>query len=362
MAAVFSIPPYPGATSYNIQYSDPTVGDPNAPNPFGSWTDLAGITPLAAGSESNIIDPTGDPNLRLYRVQPVVKINNTSVPLQWYDPVSVAQSDIGGFFVYNRRLYDPLLTYMLLEFRDFIGDYGVDQTAATSDALDTGAGVGLLQFDGQQKLFYLADIPDATNAIVLQGSINVVKNDVTLIRNTDYVINYEAGSILFAVAPAVDDTCYIQFREAKYSNRMLLAALDNAISSLSHFAIGGYGLKDDNNVRLMLANIPNDGLAQIIYSLAFVILNRAMIRIKSEDARAYKQADFSMDTAPGRIVDAMSKVATDDLNELRFKANNYIRTATSPIVRTLSDGFFDTSNLLPIWPFLMGAGWGWYLA
>lgn len=360
MASVFSIPPYPGAVLYNIQYSDPTSGNPNKQNPFGPWTAIS-QSPILAGNESNIVDSSGDQNLRVYRIQPVVSINNSNVPLQWYDPMDVSTEDTYGLFIYRSKQYDPLLSLMLMQFRDFIGDVGVDQVSATSEDYDTGAGVGLLQFDGSRTRFYLADIPDATNAILLQGSVHVIVNGVELQRNVDYVVYYEAGAVEFKTAPTEGTDCQIYFREAEYSNRVLLGAIDNAIGSLSHFGISGYNVTSDNNVRRLNAGIPNDGLPEIIFALAEVIMNRAQIRIKSENARAYKQNDFSMDTAPGRIVDAMAKVATDDLNELRFKTNNYIRVATSPLIHSLADGFFDTSNFLPLWPFLMGPGFGWYV-
>lgn len=355
---VFSIPPYPGAISYNIQSSDPLSADVNGRNKFGPWQ------PLGTGSitsVSNIIDNVGDWNLRLYRVQPIVSLNGTNVTMPWYDPFTANAVDVGGSLKYEQALYDPLITIMLQEFRDFIGDYGNPQITATSDNLDTGAGSGLLQFDGTTTLFHLADVPDAKSAVVLEGTANVVKNGKTLVRNADYIVDYGAGTVQFATPPAAADTCYIPYREAKYSNRMLLGALDTAICRLSNLGINGYSVVDDNNVRKMQSMIPDNGLKPIIFSLALVILNRSMIRDKAENARAYKQDGFSMDTAPGRIVDGMSKVSTDDLTELRFMANNYIRSATFPIVRTISDGYFDVSGMFPSWPFLWGMGYLWYM-
>ncbi len=205
---IFSIPMYPNATGYAIQYSDPLSGDPNAQNPLGPWVTVTG-SPFTY--TSNIID-TGAQNLRLYRAAPTVSVdvNGTSTPFTfpYYRPFSVAMSDPG---VFTSRLYDPNITIMLSAFRNFLGDIGIMQTASTVLNIDSGAGEGLLQPDGAIKIFNLADLPDAIPDVVLEGSVSVIKNGTTLIENTDYWVNYEAGQVIFATAPLSSDVLNINF-------------------------------------------------------------------------------------------------------------------------------------------------------
>ncbi len=346
--ALFSIPPYPGATSYNVSYADPSGVNPNQPNPLGTWTSLGSYT-----STSNIYDSAGSQNLRLYRVQPVVSVvttagGTTSIPLSWYDPFSVAQS-APGVFVKTALLYDPQITQMLPQFRDFIGDNGVAQTASTSIGLDTGAGSGLLIANGSQTIFNLADMPDAVPVTVLEYSVSVQKNNLTLLLNTDYYVDYEAGQITFATAPLSTDTLNIFYTEVNYTNRTLNAAMANAVQRLASLGVNGFGVKYDNNVSLMQAPVTNQGLWYIIFLSAQTIINQAVIWAKAKGARAYKTADFSMDTAPTRILDGMSKQALVDDGNIKDAVDKYIRTATQPIVWGDFDSFLDTAGLLPSW-------------
>jgi len=350
LAAIFSAPPYPGAVSYDFSFSDPTVGDPNAPNPFGTWTSLAS----AVTSPSNIGDPTGDATLRLYRVRPNVVINSTPVALRWFGPFSATTT-----------LFDPIITVLLPAFRDALGDYGEQATASTNTDLDTGAGVALLQPDGSKTVFNLGEAPDATPPVILESSVKVVQQGLTKAIATDYIVDWDNGTIIFAAPPAADDVIDITYTEVRYSNRMLNSALQVAIDSLATYKINGYSVSDDNNVKLVSGALTNSGLKPIVFAIGLKILNRAAIRKKSDEARAYKSDTFSYDTAPGRIIDGMSTQSVADFSEIRSMANKYIQTATSPTVRSEFDSWFDMSGRLPIfgptgWA-LTYAGYAYYL-
>lgn len=349
MGAIFSLPSYPGAISYSVQYSDPTNGNPYKPNPF-TWVPLS--TGTAVTSPSNIPDAGGDPTLRLYRAQPTILIGATPVALQWYEPFTLKQAGTNNFV---QPLYDPQITNMLGSFRDFIGDYGARTTCSTNINIDSGAGVGLLMPDGARTTFGLAEIPDATPPIVQEYSVTVTQNNVDLLLNTDFTINYDRGEITFAVAPLSTAKIDIAFTEVKYTNRMLNSALQVAVSTLASFHINGYLVLNDNNVRILSSVIPEDGLKPIIYAIALKILNRAMIREKSDKARAYKVDSYSIDTVPGRVLDGMSKQSDVDFQEIRTMCNQYIKTATKPMVRDAYAAFFDASGLLPSFNVIVNA-------
>ncbi len=340
---LFSLPVYPNAVSYTLQYSDPLGGNPNQPNRFGPWNNLGTGTITAP---SNILDSSGTQNMRLYRAAPTISVNGTDYTFPYYEPFSVAMSDPG---VYEHRLYDPQITAMLPSFRRFIGDDGVVQTSSTVINLDSGAGSGLLQPDGSTTVFNLADIPDTIPAVVLEGSVTVSKDNITLVNNTDYYVDYNAGQVIFATAPLSTDSLTITYREVTYTNKILNAALANAIERLAGLGINGYGTSFDNNVILSTAPIGNDGLRFIIFLTAQKILNQAVIWAKAREARAYKTGDFSMDSAPTRILDGMSKQATSDFTELKDAADKYIRTATSSFSFGEFDAFLSIGGMWPSW-------------
>lgn len=343
MASLFSLPEYPGAVSYSIQYSDPVSGNPNQPNRFGPWNDLGTGTITAP---SNILDTAGSQNLRLYRAAPTIAVNGTNYTFPYYEPFAVGMSEPG---VYQNKLYDPQITAMLPAFRKFVGDDGAVQTASTLINLDSGAGSGLLQPDGSTTTFNLADIPDTVPAIVLEGSVTVVKNSLTLVNNTDYYVNYDAGQVVFVTAPAANDTITITYTEVAYTNRVLNAALSNAIERLAGLGINGYGISYDNNVVLSTSTLNNNGLRFIIFLTAQKILNQAVIWAKARAARAYKTGDFSMDSAPSRILDGMSKQSDSDFLELKAAVNNYIKTNTFSFSFGEFDSFMAISGLFPSW-------------
>jgi hypothetical protein len=347
MGAVISLPAYPGATSYSVQYSDPLVGNPNKPYPF-AWTTLAtGIV-----SPSNIPDVTGNPMLRLYRAQPTILVGATPVTLQWYDPFTAKQE---GNLNYLQPLFDPQITGMLNDFRSYIGDYGTPTAASTNINIDSGAGIGLLLPDGVRTTFSLAEIPDSHPPVVKEYSVTVTKNAIDLLLNTDFTMDYQRGMITFVTAPLASDSIDIRFDEVSYTNLWLNSAISGGINSLASFRINGYGIASDNNVKTVVGIIQNDGLKNIIFALALKILNRALIRVKSEQARAYKVDTYSIDTVPGRILDGMSKQSADDFSEIKVMANQYIKTATQPMVRDAYASFFDPSGLLPSFNIIVNA-------
>lgn len=355
MSVLFSLPAYPGATSYSLQYADPTSGNPNEPSLLGPWTDV-GTGSITVPSD--IIDSTGDQNLRVYRAAPTISVNGTSYTFPYYEPFSVAMSEPG---VYTRTLFDPQITQMLPMFRKFIGDEGVQQVSSTVINLDSGAGSGLLQPDGSTTIFNLADVPDAIPAIVLEASVKVVQNGKTLANNTDYYVIYDAGQVIFATAPLSTDSITITFTEVRYTNRVLNAALTNALERLAPLGINGYGVTYDNNVCLSASAIGDTGLRFIIFLAAQKILNQAVIWAKAAAARAYKTGDFSMDTAPTRILDGMSKQAASDFTELKDAVDKYIRTATSSFSYGEFDSFLQISGLLPSWQMLWIAGFPFWV-
>jgi hypothetical protein len=347
--ALFSLPVYPGATAYSLMYSDPAGADPNAPNPLGPWTNLGTGT---ITSPSDIIDPIGNQNLRLYRAAPIVSINGTSVAFPFYEPFSVAMSDPG---VFESRLFDPQITVLLPSFRAFVGDEGVQQVCSTQINLDSGAGQGLLQPDGATTTFNLADVPDAIPAVVLEGSVKVIQNAKTLLLNTDYYVVYDAGQVAFKTAPAASDVITITYKEVTYTNRVLNGALANAIERLPGLGVNGYGTTFDNNVCLVTNTIGDTGLRYIIFLAAQKIINQAVIWAKAQAARAYKTGDFSMDTAPGRILDGMSKQASSDFLELKDAVDKYVRTTTHGVSYGDFDSFLSIQGLLPTWSVLFTA-------
>jgi len=352
MANLFSLPAFPNATSYNLTYSDPLPTDPNKLNKFGPWLPLPTVL-----QPSNIFDPLGTP-LRLYQAAPTVYASGNAYTLPFFESFSVAQP-APNFFSYN--LYDAQITNLLGAFRDFIGDYGDYETSSTSINADTGSGIGLIQPDGIVTVYNLGSIPDAQPPILLEYSVHIVKNGLTLLLNSDYIVEYDKGSVTFAVPPYPTDTINISYREVKYTNRMLDSALQVSIDTLSQFNINGYGIMPDNNVLTVVGVIGNNGLRPIIFTIAQKILNRATIRVKSEQARAYKSDNFSIDTAPGRLIDGMSTQSVADFAEIKSMATAYIKTATVPMVRDAYDSFFDASGILPELNWLVagyyGAGW-----
>lgn len=337
--ALFSIPAYPGATSYSIQRSDPAGGDPYAPNPFGTWTTVGTYT-----DPTNIIDGSGDQNLALYRAAPTISVNSQSVVLPYYDAFSVGMSEPG---VYQAKLYDPRITTMLPAFRDFIADTGEQYEASTNVDLDDGAGTALLEPDGARTSFSLAATPDAKAPVVLEASVVVVKNGATLQRNVDYVVRYEDGVVVFATAPAVNDVLSISYRSVRYTNRSLNAALANALERLMSLGISGYGVTYDNNVTVAVAPVGDDGLRTLVFMAAQKILNAAMTWYKAVSARSYKTDGFSIDTTPARLLDGMSNQSKIDLSEIRDMANRYIRSATMPLVYGDYDSYLNPAGSVP---------------
>jgi hypothetical protein len=347
--SLFSIPTYPGATSYAVQYSDPISGDPNAANPLGPWNDVPG-SPFT--SPSNIVDSGGSQNLRLYRVAPTITVNGSPYTLPYYQPFSVAMVEPGQYEV---NLYDPQITTMLPAFRAYIGDNGIAQTSSTEINLDSGAGTGLLQPDGSTTVFNLSDIPDASPAIVLENSVTVVLNGATKVLGTDYWVRWDCGQIVFATAPAADAAIAISYTEVQYTNRMLNAALANAVDRVGTVGISGYGLSYDNNVCLLNAPLGNTGLRSIIFMLAAKILNGAKIWLKAQQAREYKSGDFSMNTMPARFLEGMGgqfKLDTEDVKSAVYKYN---RANTHSVSYAEFDSFLNTNGLLPAW----SAVWLW---
>lgn len=355
MASLFSLPVYPGATSYSIQYSDPASGNPNEPSPLGPWTNLGTGT---ITTPSDILDTAGDQNLRLYRAAPTISVNGSSYTFPYYEPFSVAMSDPG---VYKNSLFDPQITQMLPMFRKFVGDDGVQQVSSTAINLDSGAGSGLLQPDGSTTIFNLADVPDAVPAIVLEGSVKVVQNGKTKLLNTDYYVRYDAGQVIFATAPLAADTITINFTEVRYTNRVLNAALTNAIERLAGLGINGYGITYDNNVCLTTSAISDTGLRFIIFLAAQKVLNQAIIWAKAAASRAYKTGDFQMDTAPSRILDGMSNQAQVDFTELKDATDKYVRTATFSFSHGEFDDFLQITGLWPSWQMLWIAGFPFWV-
>jgi len=351
---MFSLPSFPNATSYSVNYSDPLPVDPNKPNKFGPWTPLTSVT-----NPSGIYDATGS-GLRLYQASPTVFVNSQAYTLPFFDCFSVAQP-APSFYSYN--LFDAQITNLIGPFRDFIGDYGDFETSSTNINVDTGSGVGLLQPDGLTAVYSLGAIPDAEPPILLEYSVQVVKNGLTLQLNLDYTVEYDKGELTFAVAPLATDVVNISYRQVKYTNRMLNSAIQVSIDMLSQFNINGYGIADDLNVKTVVGLIGNNGLRPIIFAIGQKVLNRATIRIKSEEARAYKTDNFSIDTAPGRLIDGMSTQSVADFAEIKSMATAYIKTATKPMVRDAYDSFFDFSGIMPQLNWIIAsfyaAGWSW---
>jgi hypothetical protein len=352
MPNLFSVPAYPTAVAYNVQYSDPLGGNPGRANKLGPWTTLSG-SPFT--SPSNIYDSAGS-NLRQYRVAPTIVVPTVgNVTLSYYDPFSVAQPAPG---YYTTRMYDAQITGALPDFRAYIGDYGNHASASTNVNIDTGAGIGLLVPDGISTMFSVADIPDTTPPIILDYSTQIIKNNVDLIYNTDYVVNGTRGQILLATAPLTSDALTIDYTEVRYSNQMLAAAIATGVDMLASFNINGFGITTDNNVQLVSGTLTSSGLRSLVFAIALKVLNKAMTRRKADEARAYKTQDFSIDTAPGRVVDGLATLSKTDYDEIRGMANAYIKTATIPTVRDSYAAFFDSSGTLPVYNLLVGGFYG----
>jgi hypothetical protein len=343
MAAFLSIPQYPNAVGYDVQYSDPLSGDPNAPNPFGPWESLVTNTTQT----SSIGDPGGDPTTRLYRVRPYLTMNGSAVPFQWYSPFSA-----------ESPLYDSQITTLVAGFRTSIDDEGTVCVASTEPGLDDG-GTVLLAPDGVTTTFSLTDEPDTTAPIILENDEQVIKNGKRLLRSTDYTMDYERGRIIFATAPEQTDSIEVTYRQVRYTNRKLSRALGIAIDSLSGYQLSGYGTSLDNNLTVVNGSIGNDGLRPILYHIGLKILNRAAIRKKSDEARAYKSGSFSYDSAPGRIVDGMGAQDALDDASIQAQVSKYITTVTVPLVRTEMLSWFDYSGNFPV---LTGISLGLYYA
>lgn len=349
---IFSLPTYPGAVSYNVQYSDPTVGNPGRPNKLGPWVTLTGSPFL---SPSNIYDVAGS-DLRQYRAAPTIAVTGVgNVPLNYYDAFSVSQP---APQYYKTHLYDPQITGMLPDFRAYVGDYGQSAAASTNINIDSGAGTGLLLPDGSTTQFSVADLPDATPPIILDYSTQVIKNNSDLIYNTDYVVGASLGQIQFASAPLASDALTINYTEVRYSNSQLCSALATAVDMLANFNINGFGMTNDNNVQIVSGTLSASGLRSLVMAIALRVLNKAMARQKSDQARAYKTQDFSIDTAPGRIIEGISAMSVADIADIRAMANAYIKTATIPTVRDTYAAFFDSSGTLPIFSILIGGFYG----
>jgi hypothetical protein len=359
MANLFSIPSYPNAVSYSIQYSDPLSGNPGRPNKLGPWTNVSG-SPFS--SASNIYDSSGT-NLRMYRAAPTINVPIVgNVVLQYYDAFSVYQP---AAQYYTQHLYDAQITGMLPDFRAYIGDYGQTGSASTNVNVDTGAGIGLLVMDGVTTQYGVADIPDTDPPIIEPYSVQIIKNNLDLIFNTDFAIYGTQGFVLFATPPATSDIVTINYTEIRYSNSQLCSALASAIDMLANFNVNGFGMTNDNNVQLVSGTLSASGLRQLIMAMAYKILIKAMIRQKADQARSYKTQDFSIDTAPTRVLDAAVAFSAADYQELRGMANAYIKTATIPTVRDTYAAFFDSSGTLPVYNLLVGGFYGqgyqaWY--
>lgn len=360
MASLFSLPLFPNATQYIVNYSDPISGNPNSPNPLGPWTAINGGATIT--NPSDIIDTTGNQNLRLYQAAPVVSINGTSYTYPFYPSFNIAMSEPG---VFQSRLYDAAITAMLTAFRDFINDRGIPQSSSTVINMDSGAGSGLLQPDGTTTSFFLADIPDATPAIVLENSVSVVVNGTTNVLGTDYWVQWDAGQVNFATAPAANAVITITYREVNYTNGVLNAALAMAIERLGSMGISGYGTHYDNNVvRLTSGQTPfynqppqtlpqnyigDQGLRYIVLYVASKILNNAEIWLRAKNAREYKSGDFSYSTVPQRVLEGMSQQTNLDYGEIKDAAYRYIRTNTKAVSFGDYDSFLSINGLLPSW-------------
>lgn len=352
MPNYFSLPQYPTAVSYAVQYSDPTSANMGRANKLGPWNTLSG-SPFP--SQTGIYDAAGT-NLRVYRAAPTIPIpGNGNVQLGFYDPFAVTQPSPG---YYSTHLYDAQITGMLSDFRAYIGDYGQHASSSTNVNIDTGAGIGLLVPDGVTTQFSVADIPDTTPPIMQDYVTQIIKNNVDLIYNTDFVVNASRGQVLFAAAPLTTDSVTINYTEVRYSNSQLCSALATAVDMLASFNINGFGILNDLNVQNVAGTLSNNGLRSLVMAIALKVLNKAMTRQKADQARAYKTQDFSIDTAPGRVIDGLASMSTSDYSEIKSMANNYIKTATIPTVRDTYAAFFDASGVLPIYNLLVGGFYG----
>jgi hypothetical protein len=252
-----------------------------------------------------------------------------------------------GVFEYN--LYDPQITALLPPFREFVGDVGIQQTASTQINLDSGAGSGLLQPDGTTTIFNLADVPDSIPAIVLEGSVKVVKNGVTLLLGTDYYVMWNSGQVIFATAPASSDALTITYKEVQYTNRVLNAALSNAIERTGSIGISGYGVSYDNNVCVLTTSLGDTGIRYIIFYLAQKVLNHALIWAKAAASRSYKTGDFSMDTTPDRVLAGMTQQTQVEFGEIQAAVYKFNRANTHSFSYGDYDSFFNINGLLPTW-------------
>jgi hypothetical protein len=356
---LFSIPAYPNAVSYDVQYCNPLVGNPGRPNKLGPWLGVSG-SPFA--SQSNIYDSSGT-QLTMYRVAPTITLPNVgNVALQYYDAFSVYQP---APLYYPTIMYDAQITALLPDFRSYIGDYGQAGSASTNVNIDTGAGIGVLVPDNVTTQYNVADIPDTTPPVILDYSVQIIKNNLDLIFNTDYATYATQGFILFATAPLTTDSVTINYTEVKYSNQQLCSALATAVDMLANFNVNGFGMTNDNNVQIVSGTLSASGLRQLIMAMALKVLDKGLIRVKADQARSYKTQDFSIETAPGRIIDGMASLSAGDYQEIRGMANAYIKTATIPTVRDTYAAFFDSSGTLPVYNLLVGGFYGqgyqaWY--
>jgi hypothetical protein len=359
MPNLFSLPAYPTAVSYALQYSDPVAGNPGRANKLGPWTTLSG-SPFT--SPSNIYDAAGT-NLRVYRAAPSITLPSVGVvQLSYYDPFSVAQP---APQYYSTHLYDAQITGMLPDFRAYIGDYGQHASSSTNVNIDTGAGIGLIVPDGVTTQFSVADIPDTTPPIMQDYVTQIIKNNSDLIYNTDFIVNATRGQVQFLTAPAITDSLTINYTEVRYSNAQLCSALATAVDMLANFNVNGFGMTNDNNVQIVSGSLSASGLRALVMAIALKVLNKAMTRMKADQARAYKTQDFTIDTAPGRVIDGLSAMSASDYTEIKGMANAYIKTATIPTVRDTYAAFFDSSGTLPVYNLLVGGFYGmgyqaWY--
>ena len=141
----------------------------------------------------------------------------------------------------------------------------------------------------------------------------------------------------------------------------MAAALANAVNRLAGLGINGYGITTDQNVLLLTSSFTSSGIYYILFLAAQAILNQAIIWAKAADARSYKTADFTMDTAPTRILDGMSAQAQVDDANIKDAVDKYIRTATSPVTWGDWDSFLDLRGMIPnlssLWVLQAYSGW-----
>lgn len=360
---LFSFPQLiiPGSTAtvtgYNITVSRAVSG---APNPFGTWTALSGYTNTTQNTD--IVDPSGTQN-DLYRVTPIISINNTSYT---FDTATSRP------FFATQPLYDIQISALLDAFRQgFVTDMPIPLTDSTLPTESTGTNAMPFMTDALTTRFFLSFLQNENPVKVQAESVLVYlgadkASAAPLVQYQDFYVSENGGYIDFKNAPAANYYLRVEYNKVRNTNDQLRNILLNSISAFSLFGLTGYQVNQSNNLFYLATPLPNRDLGEILMMIAAKKLVDQEIEYNLEAAESWKDGVVSWSNDPGRALQSAQAFGSDYEDQIRRRMNNFIYQTRQYYSRGEYESYWDCSGVLPVYSIIvagasLGGALGWWL-